>query len=215
VKILGTAPASGSWTQNAQVSLVDPSNTVTVLKAYGAVDVNPYDVKAYYTGPGTYQIRLEENLGGMATLTGGTMTVQKTVIQCDVSSCTGTSAPPPVQPTGANAARFTKNPDGNTLLVTYDASTCSAQKAVLLYGALGSWDAYAECADNDLGNAGQDNSVNATGLDNAWFNIVWTNGPIAGHPGYGYNGSSNVVRPWTVGTLCGMASDDHSHAACP
>ncbi len=143
------------------------------------------------------------------------MNADKTIIQCDVSACTGTSAPPPIKNTGANAARFTKNPDGDTLKVTYDAVSCSAQKAVLLYGNLGSWGGYAGCADSDLGNAGEDATVNASGLDNLWFNIVWTNGPIAGHPGYGFNGTQNVTRAWGVGTLCGMSTDDPSHGSCP
>jgi len=96
IKILGTQPASGTWTVNARVSLVDPSSAVTILKAYGAADASPYNVKPYYTGPGTYQVRLEENNGGTATLSSGTMVVQKTIIQCDVSSCMGSSAQPPV-----------------------------------------------------------------------------------------------------------------------
>jgi uncharacterized repeat protein (TIGR03803 family) len=125
------------------------------------------------------------------------------------------SAPPPVQATGVDAAKFSKNPDGDTLQVTYDAVTCSAQKAILLYGSLGTWNTYSGCADNDLGNMGQDGAVNSSDLENVWFNIVWTNGPIAGHPGFGFNGMVDEPRPWTVGTLCGMTEDDHGHAACP
>jgi YVTN family beta-propeller protein len=215
VKIVGTAPAAGSWTSNARVSLVDPSNTVTVLKAYGAADGSPYNVKPYYTGPGTYQIRLEENLGGTATLTSTQMTVDKTIIQCDVSACTVTSAPPPVNNIGPNAARFTKNPDGETLQVTYDAVTCNAQKAILLYGNLGTWAGYAGCADSDLGDTGQDDAVGVAGLEDVWLNIVWTSNDTAGHPGFGYDGTSEVPRTWTVGTLCGMVMDDPSHASCP
>jgi trimeric autotransporter adhesin len=74
VSITGTS-GTGSWTANAQVSLVDPSSTVTVLKAYGAADAQPYNVKALYTGPGTYQIRLAENNGGTASLSSGSMNV--------------------------------------------------------------------------------------------------------------------------------------------
>jgi hypothetical protein len=120
-----------------------------------------------------------------------------------------------VQATGANAARFTRNPDGNTLKVTFDTASCSAQKAILLYGTFGSWNAYGGCADNDLGSTGQDSSVNTSGLDNAWFNIVWTQGGTAGHPGFGFNGIASVTRTWAVGTLCGMAGDDQTHASCP
>jgi hypothetical protein len=215
VKIIGLASEAGSWTSNARVSLVDPSSTVTVLKAFGAADGSPYNVKPFYAGPGTYQIRLEENLGGTATLSSAQITVDKTIIQCDVSACTGTSAPPPINNMGVNAARFAKNPDGDTLSVTYDAITCNAQRAILLYGNIGSCVEYAGCADADLGNGGQDDNVSATGLDNVWFNIVWTNGTTAGHPGYAFNGTANVPRTWTVGTLCGMATDDPTHSSCP
>jgi len=30
-----------------------------------------------------------------------------------------------------------------------------------------------------------------------------------------FNGTAEVPRAWTIGTLCGMAMDDQSHAACP
>jgi hypothetical protein len=215
VKIVGTSPAAGNWTANARVSLVDPSDTVTVLKAYGAADASPYDVKPYYTEPGTYQIRLEENIGGTATLFSAQMAVDKTIAQCDVSACTGTTAPPPVNNIGADAAKFTKNPDGDTLRVTYDAVTCNAQKAILLYGNLGSWTGYSGCGDGDLGNGGQDDGADAAGLNNVWFNIVWTNGATAGHPGFAFDGTADIPRTWTVGTLCGITADDLSHASCP
>jgi len=87
VSITGTTVASGSWTANAQVSLVGPSAAVTVLKAYGSAEAGPYNVLAYYTGPGTYQLRLEENLGGTATATAATLAVSKTTVQCASSSC--------------------------------------------------------------------------------------------------------------------------------
>jgi hypothetical protein len=97
------------------------------------------------------------------------------------------------------------------LQVAYDASTCTAEKAILLYGNLGTWTGYAGCADSDLGDTGQDGAVNVSGLSNVWFNIVWTNGTTAGHPGFATSGT----RLWTVGTLCGMAEDDFSHSNCP
>jgi len=122
---------------------------------------------------------------------------------------------PPVNNMGTNAARYSKNPDANTLLVTYDSSLCSAAKAILMYGTIGTWTGYQGAADCDLGNAGSDPAVNATGLDNVWFNIVWTNGTAAGHPGYGFNGTAPVARTWTVGTVCSMSGDNHSHMTCP
>jgi hypothetical protein len=215
VQIIGMAPASGSWTTNTQVSLVDPLSTVTVLKEFGAPDAGPYDVMPYYTGPGTYQVRLAENLGGTATLTDGSMVVRKSVVHCDASSCVGTVSPPPVTALGVGAARFDKNPDGNTLKITFDAVSCNASKAILLYGNFGSWAGYAGCAADDLGNTGQDSAVDVSGLDNAWFNIVWTQGGTAGHPGFGYDGTAAVARSWAAASLCGMAEDDQTRATCP
>ncbi len=74
------------WTSSAKVELVDPSNAVTVLKAYGVADGSPYNVKPYYTGPGTYQIRLSESAGGIATLTSGSMTLAGP-LHCGVWLC--------------------------------------------------------------------------------------------------------------------------------
>ena len=74
-----TAGGSGNWTDNAKVELIDPNSTATTLKAYGAADGSPYNVLAYYTGPGTYQVRLSENAGGTATMTGASMNVVGTV----------------------------------------------------------------------------------------------------------------------------------------
>jgi hypothetical protein len=53
--------------------------------------------------------------------------------------------------------------------------------------------------------------VDSTGQANVWYNLVWTNGTTAGHPGFATSGA----RTWNAGTLCGMASDDHSVSTCP
>jgi len=88
ITIGGTPPGSGSWTANARVSLVSPTSAAIVLKAYGAADANPYDVLSYYTGPGTYQVRLEESTGGTASLTSGSLHVtQSSTTHCTVASC--------------------------------------------------------------------------------------------------------------------------------
>jgi len=99
VSITGTAVASGTWTDNVQVSLVDPSLGVTVLKAFGASESGSYNVQPYYKnpGPGTYTLRLEENNGGTATLTGGTMTVTKGGT-CDKWTATCSAVPPEAAP---------------------------------------------------------------------------------------------------------------------
>jgi hypothetical protein len=143
----------------------------------------------------------------------------------NLSGCAGTSAahavtitscfvaPPPVNNTGANAARFTKGA-GEILNVSYDSVTCSASKAIILYNSIGNWMGYAGCAQSDAGSTGSA-TFDAALQNNVWYNIVWTSGSTAGHPGYGYDGISDVARTWTVGTLCGMTGDDQSHATCP
>ena len=75
--------------------------------------------------------------------------------------------------------------------------------------------AYTDCADADLGNTGEDSNVNAAGMADVWFNIIWANGTMAGHPGFAFNGTADVPRTWSVGTFCGMTMDDPSHASCP
>jgi hypothetical protein len=113
------------------------------------------------------------------------------------------------------AALFVKRAGNPSLIdVTYDASACSSTKAVVLYGHLGSHGAYAGCAQSDAG-AGGTAVIDAAGLANAWFNIVWTNGTTAGHPGYGFNGTSDVERSLSAAGFCGVTSDDHGHNVCP
>ncbi len=205
------------WTTSAKVELVDPSNGVTVLKAYGVADGSPYNVRPYYTGPGTYQIRLSESAGGTATVTSTSLAVTRTVVQCDVSSCGGPSGPPPVGngKTGTSAATFTKNASTPQQVdVTYDATHCVGERAVILYGTIGSYAGYTGCAQSNAGNTGTA-AIDTTGLDNVWFNIVWANGSTAGNPGTGYNGTSDVPRTWAAAGRCGLTQDDGSKATCP
>jgi hypothetical protein len=127
---------------------------------------------------------------------------------------TGSAAPPPVKHTGANPAKFTKGA-GNTLNVTYDAATCSSSMAIILYGNLGTWTGYAGCAQSNGGSGGSA-TIDSTGQTATWYNIVWTSGTTAGHPGFAFNGTTEVARTWTVGnTVCGMTANDQSHATCP
>jgi subtilisin family serine protease len=118
---------------------------------------------------------------------------------------TGSAPPPPV----AESARFTRAA-GNMLSVTYDAATCSAQKVIVLYNTLGVWDGYAGCAQPDGGNSGS-TVVDSTGQVNVWYNLVWTSGGTAGHPGF----ASSGARAWIAGTLCGTSADDHGRTTCP
>jgi hypothetical protein len=122
------------------------------------------------------------------------------------ASCeTGSAPPPPV----AESVLFVRS-EGNLLSVQFDAGTCSAQKVVVLYNALGSWDGYAGCAQADGGHSGS-TMVDSTGQENVWYNLVWTADGTAGHPGF----STSGPRGWTVGTLCGLSADDHGRTSCP
>ncbi len=96
------------------------------------------------------------------------------------------------------------------LNVTYDATTCSSQKLIVLYNSLGAWNGYSGCAQPDGGNSGA-TTVDSTGQANVWYNLVWTSNGTAGHPGY----ASSGPRDWNVGTLCGMTADDHGKTTCP
>jgi hypothetical protein len=78
-----------------EVALVDPFGAATVVKPLGGWDTNPYDVTAFYTGPGTYQLRLMEEAkgcggGGYAQLASGAL-----YVLWGCNSVTGCSCPPP------------------------------------------------------------------------------------------------------------------------
>jgi hypothetical protein len=141
------------------------------------------------------------------------------------SGCTGLSAahavsivacgsgPPPVNNAGANAAKFTKG-TGNVIDVTYDATTCSGETAIILYGTIGTWAGYAGRAQCNGGNTGA-TTIDGTGKNNVWFNIVWVNGTTAGHPGFAFDGTAEVPRTWTVSGFCSVTANDASHGTCP
>ena len=127
------------------------------------------------------------------------------------------SAPPPVADgkRAGVAATFSKNATISGLIdVTYDASVCVASKAVILYGNLGNFATYQGCALSSAGNSGTA-TLDASSLDNVWFNILWTNGATAGHPGYGFNGIADLPRTWNATGYCGVTADDHGTGACP
>jgi hypothetical protein len=129
----------------------------------------------------------------------------------------GQAAPPPVADgkRAGVAARFSRSATGpGRIDVSYDAGTCVGAKAVILYGSLGSFSSYEGCAQGDAGRAGTA-VIDGSGLENVWFNIVWTNGSTAGHPGYGSDGVTDAERTWTAAGLCGLTADDHSTEACP
>ena len=97
--------------------------------------------------------------------------------------------------------------------MTYGTSPCSASKAVILYGNLGDFSAYAGSAQDDAGSGGAA-VIDSTGLNDVWFNIVWTSGSTAGHPGYEFDGTGDVERSWSAAGLAGLTADDHSNNIC-
>jgi hypothetical protein len=129
----------------------------------------------------------------------------------------GQAIPPPVADgkLAGTAARFSRSLTVmGQIDVIYDASTCAGEKAVIVYGSLGDFSTYQGCARSDAGAAGTA-TIDASGLSNVWFNIVWTNGTTAGHPGYGSNATLDVERSWNAAGLCNVAADDHSREVCP
>jgi hypothetical protein len=148
-------------------------------------------------------------------------TYQYWVVAANVCGTSGSSAcavglrlpsPPPVNSTGPGAAKLTKG-EGNILNVTYDGTTCSAQKLIILFNTIGIWTGYAGCAQDDGGNTGI-TTVDSTGQESTWYNLVWTNGTTAGHPGFGFDGSQAVNRVWNAAGYCGVTHGDHADKAC-
>ncbi len=165
----------------------------------GATTTSTTYTAADCTTAHTFRVRAVNSCG---------VTKDYTTATATATGCAG-AAPPPVNETGAGAARFTKGA-GNTLNVSYDAATCSAQKLIILTNAIGTWTGYAACAQPNGGNAGS-TTIDSTGQTAAWYNLVWTNGTTAGHPGFATGGT----RTWSVGTLCGMTTDDKNRTTCP
>jgi hypothetical protein len=129
----------------------------------------------------------------------------------------GQAVPPPVADgkLAGTAARFTRNViETGQIIVTYDATACAGEKAVIVYGSLGNFSTYQGCAQSDAGEAGTA-TIDASGLTNVWFNILWTNGTTAGHPGFGSSGTTDVERSWSAAGFCGIAADDHGRYTCP
>ncbi|MDH3626387.1 MAG: hypothetical protein OES25_01865 [Acidobacteriota bacterium] len=75
---------SGNVTICTQIDLVTPNATVIPIKAFDAVDTEPYDVLDIYNGadggPGSYQIRITERQGAGCTGTGTLETTRLSVV---------------------------------------------------------------------------------------------------------------------------------------
>jgi hypothetical protein len=98
--------------------------------------------------------------------------------------------------------------------VSDDATACAGSKGIVFFGSLGDFSSYRGCAQSNAGSTGTA-VIDASGLSNVWFNIVWTNGTTGGHPGYGSSGGTDVERTWNAAGDCGVTADDHSDATCP
>ncbi len=128
----------------------------------------------------------------------------------------GQFGPPPVADGKVSgvAALFSKSATvAGQIDVTYGTAPCSGTKAVIVYGTLGAYSGYAGCAQANAGAAGTA-TIDATSLGDVWFNILWTSGTTAGHPGYASNGTADVERAWNAAGLCGVAADNHSNEVC-
>lgn len=142
-------------------------------------------------------------------------------VDCDTtdnSALPGCAIPlPPVADNGTaggSAATFVKDTNFNTnniINVTYDATTCSGAQTAILYGTIGDYTGYSGCAQPNGGSSGS-TTIDTSTINNAWFNIVWTDGAgTAGHPGYGTAGA----RSWSGVGYCGITADDTSKTTCP
>ena len=103
-----------------------------------------------------------------------------------------------------------KSGSPNQLTVSIDNATCSASRAVVLYGAIGSYGGYQGAVSGcDLGAGPTGTFVAPAG--SVWFNVIWVNDAgAAGHPGFGSSGA----RAWPAAGLCGTISDDASDPVC-
>nr|MCU0253100.1 hypothetical protein [Acidobacteriota bacterium] len=202
---------AGTWTANARVTLWNGAKGYLV-KGYGAGDVGPYDVTAVYNdgGPGTWEIRVEENDGGgQARLSTATLAV--TGIQCDAGcGIVSTPAPPVADGKVGTAALFGRGPGPNEVTVTIDNATCSSNQAVVVYGTLGNFSGYQGAVTGC--NVGTGPAATFTAPPgNVWFNVVWVNDAgAAGSPG----SSSTGPRTWSAAGLCGVIDDDTSDPVC-
>ena len=120
------------------------------------------------------------------------------------------SVPPMADGVTGSPLRLSKGA-GGSLTVTYDAATCSADRAVLLWGEIGEWATYS----GDVGagcDAGAAGSADFEPPDGSvWFNLLWVSpSGAAGHPGF----SSQGARTLQAAGLCGVTSDDTSDTVC-
>jgi hypothetical protein len=182
VSVTGDPVQTGTWTENARVSLIDPSGTSTILKDFGVADGNPYNVLSYYTGPGAYGLRLEENGGGTATLTGGSVTVGRA--ECTGASCTlppetapGTTLGTALNWTGKETLTWPTNPSAQTYTLYRGTG---ADLPSLLSASTDSCTRYAGADTSTAGLAGDPEGVPGRFY---WYLVTGSDGAVEGSAG--------------------------------
>jgi hypothetical protein len=129
----------------------------------------------------------------------------------DHTTCPAAPGPPPAADgTSGLPLRLRRGVNGR-LVATYDTQLCTADHAVLLWGALSDFSDYqgAVTSSCDLGNDGLASFIPPAG--DVWFNMLWVDeDDTAGHPGYGTSGP----RTWTATGLCGVDADNALDPTC-
>jgi hypothetical protein len=117
--------------------------------------------------------------------------------------------------TGTAAARFEASgtiPD--RIDVTFDATHCSSERAVILYGAPGDGSGYDGSAEGQAGNTGTA-AIDGSGLNDLWFNVIWASGTGSGHPGFAFDGTAGYERSWKARGYCSIMADSLPRNSCP
>jgi len=116
--------------------------------------------------------------------------------------------------TPAVDARFEKNASDPTQIdLTYQ-TACAGDEAIVVYGNLGDFSGYTGGLTSPDTASGS-TTVDASGVDLVWFNVVWVKHGIAGHPGWANDGSSSTQRTWNAaGHHPDVVGDDHSVTGC-
>jgi hypothetical protein len=154
---------------------------------------------------------------GRASFHSATVTRNSVTDFSEWTVANGIPSPPPVGDggNGPMAAKFANHPGSSMQIdVTYDATHCGEQKAVVLYGSIKDFSDYAGPAKCGGGNGGSA-TIDGSGLDDVWVNILWENGTVAGHPGFAFNGSTYTARTWPSVGSCDIASDQQDYGLCP
>jgi len=181
----------------------------------GAWSLQTYDISATADGESTVYVRFEIDTDGGWQYSGWNIDdvtiLGDTPPGCDTNPCPAAAPPPPVADGNDGSAMTISPASGDTLHVSFDASTCSGDHAVILYGGLDDFSAYmgaVEAGCNAGGTGEADFDISA---EDIWFNLVWVDGSgTAGHPGQ----ASTGARTLTAAGLCGVAGDDHGDDTC-